>query len=186
MEQSVGQDGLSLIELLIVLATAAVLVSLGLSDWSQLIRTHKADKLSIELKELFTFARNQAVDQNTFFTLCPSFDGIQCDKGATQKWIVFSDHNRNKSLDGNDILVKATQLDLSDFELKVLPSNRGYFRYQALGITHGTPGSIIICHDDEKSIRKLTLSMLGRLKESRDTNGDGIHENSSGQNPNCS
>lgn len=178
--------GFSLFELLTVLFIASTALALSARAWQSTRLQSHADNLSEQVATLLKLARAQAIIENTFVTLCPSFNGSLCTAQASEQWIIFTDSNKNKALDSSEQLLHTQQLELNDFSLNLKPSNRGYFRFEALGITHGTMGSVLICHNSPRALRKLTLSLLGRVTRSQDRNGDGIHEERSGKPLSCS
>lgn len=181
--------GFSLIELLIVLLVASITLALSANAWQHTQTQRHADNLSEQVATLLKLARAHAIIENTLVTLCPSLNGTRCAANASahafKQWIIFTDSNKNKALDSHEQLLHTQQLKLGQFSLSIKPSNRSYFRFEALGITHGTMGSVLICHKSKHARRKLTLSLLGRVTRSYDQNGDGVHKERSGKPLNC-
>lgn len=175
------QRGLTLIELLITLSIFAILTMLGSFGWSTTIAKSHADSAAHSVREFMAFARISAINHNVFVTLCPSQNQVVCSENWHDQWIVFTDKNKNKTIDEQDQLLRVHQVDEAIFELQVKPSNRNYFRWNPTGATHGTPGSIVFCHHSlAEAHRKITISMMGRTTLSRDGNSDGLHEDTSG------
>ena len=88
------QDGFTLLELLVVLAVAAVLVGYAIPSFQKLVRSNRlATQANSFLTALYT-ARSEAVRRSTTVTVCASSNQSTCDTAASaaswsEGWIVF-------------------------------------------------------------------------------------------------
>lgn len=92
-----AQQGFSLIELLAVLAIAAVLLGVGLPSWRAFTASQGTSSASNGLLADILLARSEAIKRRERVTLCKSADGESCtDAGSwDQGWIVFVDADGN-------------------------------------------------------------------------------------------
>jgi type IV fimbrial biogenesis protein FimT len=95
------QAGFTLIELMVVMAIAAILISLAAPSFARLIRsTSVASDVNTFLADL-RFARNEAIKRGTVIVMCKSDDPEaatpSCSTGADWKsgWIIFADDNNS-------------------------------------------------------------------------------------------
>jgi len=87
--------GLSVIELLIILAALAVVVLLGVPGGSKLIEHHYLKNASSHLVEGLNLARSEAAKRSSTVRMCPSSNGRFCrsDGNWGMGWLVFTDGN---------------------------------------------------------------------------------------------
>src|SRR5947209_2461821 len=87
--------GFTLVELLVVLAIAAILVGYGAPAFSGLLRSTRLTTATNDLFAGMLMARSEAVKRRSRVALCKSSDGQSCTAagGWEQGWIVFHDSN---------------------------------------------------------------------------------------------
>ncbi len=171
------ERGLTLVELLVTLVILAVTLTWGLPDWRHFIAGNQASAIQTELYQLLNDARHTAVTYNTFTTLCPSADGLRCGSDWRKDWLLFTDANLNREVDGSDRIIRrwSPPDDLTD--LVVRPAGRTYFSWTPQGLTHGNPGSFTWCtRHQRRSVRQLSFTLQARVRASLDVDGDGFHE----------
>lgn len=88
-------DGMTAIELLIVISAIAVLVLVAVPGSSMLLARHHLNSASGDLLSALNRAKNEAASRNSTVRVCPSSDGRVCrrdgDWGAG--WLVYTDGN---------------------------------------------------------------------------------------------
>lgn len=85
--------GFTLVELMITLALAAIIMSLAIPGFQDIIRNNRAATQSNELVAALSLARSEAVKRGARVSLCPSTNGAACTGGTdwAEGWIVFLD-----------------------------------------------------------------------------------------------
>lgn len=73
-----AQSGFTLIEIMVVVALIAILASLAVPSWTQLLVRNSVRASVNDFSLSLQFARSQAVLLNSPVTLCPSSDGANC------------------------------------------------------------------------------------------------------------
>jgi type IV fimbrial biogenesis protein FimT len=177
------QLGATLVESMVVIAILGILTTVGIPSFKSMItKTRVASDLN-EINSLMRFARFKAIEQENLVMLCPSSDYSVCSRDWNLPKIVFYDSNFNSERDPEEPLLKSTEG--VEKTLRMSGRTSGIKFYES-GIT-ASPASITICTVDGEPIysRQLTLSLQGKLKLSKDRNGDGIHESNSGTALSC-
>lgn len=177
------QRGVTLLEMMIVLAIIAIVMTVVAPNvQSILIKNRIAGDLN-ELSAIIQYARNTAIDEQATTTICPSSDFSTCSNTWAQAKIVFIDANGNNQRDNEETLLVSTTKSAGVLNVSG-PSSP--IRFQDTGVT-STPASILFCHQSNaaKYARAITVSLQGRVKTSKDTNNDGVHEKNSGVNLVC-
>jgi len=168
--------GFTLVELLVTLALILILSGLAAPAFTNLFQDNRARLVTDQLRQLINLARTEAIRSGVTITICPSTDQQNCSTDWQAPIIVFTDSNRNRTIDHNDRVLR--QLDLlrenETLQLRA-SSNKKYLQFNALGQPHGTFGNFTYCRDNLlSSARRLTINFVGRVRAHKDLDGDGI------------
>lgn len=162
--------GVTLIELMAVIAIAAILMAIGVPSFKYIQNTSRVDGESNGLLGDLEFARAEAIKEGQTVSVCISADGANCENGATawqSGWIVFSDVNDDQTVDAGDTILRVeTPFTSTDtFEsaagLSAVTFSREGF---ALGLPNG--GDSIVLHDaTDNSVwtRCLDMNVIGLI-----------------------
>ncbi|MGV6826830.1 MAG: GspH/FimT family pseudopilin [bacterium] len=183
-----NQNGASLIEVLMVLAVAAILVGVGVSNMEYLVNSQRANGAAERLYSALQVARSESVKRSEVVTICGSEDGQACDANWAGGWLLYVDDNRDGQRDAGEISLQHGQVDQRfRLEFSAFGSTR-YLRFSPIGITYEQNGTFTLCPDDgdERYARALIVSKLARVRFGPDGNGDGIREDASGNPLSCS
>lgn len=167
MRRLSNAGGYSLYELIMTLALAALMLTLGLPSFGSLV----ADKrLRVESDALFHavhLARKGSIVRRRVVSLCPSVDGESCSPGYdwSTGWIVFANVDRDEppQVDENEPILSRHSVDGS---VQVLANRRGF----TLRSTHlrATNGTFVICDRAGRATpRALVVSYTGRPRVAR-------------------
>jgi type IV fimbrial biogenesis protein FimT len=98
-------SGFTIIELMIVLAIAAILAAIAAPSFTATIQDNRLATQVNELQASLGLARSEAIKLNNNVTICPSSDGASCIGNWQNGWIVFVDPDANGVVANvNDIL----------------------------------------------------------------------------------
>ena len=165
-----NQLGITLIELMTVLAIIAISLAVGIPSVSAIIQTNRMATAMNSLSGSFALARSEAVTRNQEVVVCKSQDGLFCTKkgGWEQGWIVFEDTNGNEFHDeeeprlwvqGN--LPPGIEVSFSAFHSK------NYVYYWPSGFTKMN-GTFTFCQQNRPGLSKaMILNKIGRLRSSK-------------------
>ncbi len=150
-------EGVTLIELMVVLVVLAILIGLAAPGLRSLLVRWAADTAAASLVGDFRFARSEAIKRNDFVTICRSTDGKSC-AGQTGSWhtgwVVFVDHDSDGVVDAAAASPVAT---LADDVLRVqqalswvasvepLSGNaQKQFKFRPTGLAPGYQGNMVL------------------------------------------
>ena len=187
--------GVTLIELMVTVVLVSIILAVGIPSLSWMVKNNRrATQLNILAADM-NLARSEAVKRNLTVTVCKrNSDGDDCDNSATwtQGWITFVDMNSNGAFDDDasaplceddeDCLLRVRD-PLTGSNTLAFPRNR--VTYNNRGAT-GATGTFTFCDDRGAAYaRAKIISNTGRLRASRDSNDDGVHEDGSGSPLTC-
>jgi type IV fimbrial biogenesis protein FimT len=100
------ESGFTLIELMFVLAVAAILLSVAVPALQMFTTNSKQTGAINDFVSSMHLARNTAITTNARVTMCPSSNAASCEAvGWESGWIVFRDANSNQNVDGTDAII---------------------------------------------------------------------------------
>lgn len=177
------QRGVTLVEMMITLAIAAILLTLVAPNVQSILRKNRITAEINELSGLLQFARYTAIDEQVTAIVCPTTDFASCNNDWNSPKMVFIDDNANNSRDGAEALLLSSQTISSAHSMT---ANDNTVRFLDSGGAEAAV-NIRLCPNtnDATFARALFVSLQGRTRISVDENNDGTHEGANGSNLNC-
>lgn len=167
-----GAAGLTLIELLVTIAIAAILAGLAAPSFRELLASNRLKSQASAMLSSLLLARGEAIKRNGRVVLCKSADGAACtaDGGWEQGWIVFADGNNNAALDAGETVIQRQAALGEGLRLTGKTANiANYVSYAAMGETRTTAGAFqsgtfTLCHLSASGgqAREIKISGTGR------------------------
>lgn len=177
------QKGFTLIEAMTGLALIAILASLAVPAFDHIRLSNQRSSAAQQLRVLLALARSDAVVKKRPATLCASRDGSYCVKNEARFFLVFSDSNQNRSADPGEIIRR--EAAVSDIRYEMTTSSLDSFRFRPDG-TAMSYGNVVFCPSaDSRYAAKLIINSMGRVRSARDSNGDGVIEDTAGRPLSC-
>ena len=177
----------TLIELMLSLSIVSILLGGAIPSFSNIIENTKVDSNLQTLTQTLQLSRISAITENSMVTLCPSSSGMNCDSNWSSGYISFIDHNGDRQLNEKDTIL--TQVNNIDKKLVIywkVFGNKKSLQWLSTGITNHQNGSFILCYNNKKqNARGLFITKAGRVRFSKDSNNDEIHENAVGKAIKC-
>lgn len=140
------QSGLTMVELMVVIAIAAVLLGLGVPSFSALVNKTRLNSAASLLSNDLNLARSEAIKRNTRMLVCPpNAAGTDCQTVSpnwANGWIVCIDADSDGACDAstagtpNPISIRpalATNLTLSALDTAATPASVTLVRFNANG-----------------------------------------------------
>ena len=173
MDRGINNKGFTLIEMLVVLALIAIIVTLS----TPLSNIYKHNRVSTQVQEFVSalnVARNEAVSRGIPVSICISDGQTPADcadnAGAIMDWaagwLVFSDSNSNCAIDAgdNDTVINQRSSLTNGFSLRV--DDHQCIQYTATGITPDTSGLWTLCDPSAAANLKrgINISVSGRAQ----------------------
>ena len=109
MRTLTGQRGLTLIELMATLVVVAILATVGVPSFQNLMKDNRRTTQINELVSAMNLARSEATKGNGAVAFCPSTDGATCGGGTFDAgWIVFInlDGDSPPAVDGGERILR--------------------------------------------------------------------------------
>lgn len=170
-----NQSGVTLIELMVVLAVSAILLSIGIPGFASFIGGSRLASATNELVSSLHLARSEAIKRNSRAALCKSASGVACSTsgGWQQGWIVFHDVNNNAALDAGEAVVLTQPALPSNLILTGNGPVSNYISYAPTGVARLVSGAwqfgtLTLCQQsDQGGARQIVISSTGRPRTVR-------------------
>ncbi len=168
----IAAPGFTLIELLVTVAMMAIVLTLGVPSFKEVIKNNRLTAVTNELVNVLTLARSEAIKRGVRVTVCKSA-GARCATRGNweQGWIVFTDENNDAAYDsGTETLLRAHEAISGQVTMTGNANVANYISYVASGRSQLTgggfqAGTIKICDDRSGKVGKeIVLSSTGRLR----------------------
>lgn len=180
-DSNYAQQGFTIIELMVVVAISAVLLTLAVPSFDDSASKSAIRKGVNDLLSDLAYARSAAVTRSQPVSICPSdTSGAQaCGTGGwNDGWLVFYDTNESGGLDSGEEVIRVgaaigRRVTIT-LDNNVLFSSRGL---------NPAVSEFVLCKsgsDDDSYARSVLVNLGGLVRGSRDTDGDGIHNGGEG------
>lgn len=157
--------GITLIELLFVIAIIAILCTVSLPALGGLMRSEQSRSAHNALVASLNLARSTAVARGGEVVLCPSRSGTQCDDAIWWQagWIVFADTNRDGQRETDEALVQVGQAHAG---IAIASSaGRRQVAYHSDGSAPGSNLTLTFCDTrGPSSAHTIVVSNSGRIR----------------------
>lgn len=164
MQRHLVSDGVTLIELLVILSISAVLLGIAIPAFSGLIQSQRLTTSANALFMAVNLARSEAIHRGRRVDLVP-LDARQWSSG----WLVFVDENSNQRPDKGEHVIHSHRLNIRD--LRITPrfsdSKVQYIAFNGSGRSRSNAGNQVAQSGHwllelGPHSRKLVINFLGR------------------------
>jgi type IV fimbrial biogenesis protein FimT len=168
--------GVTLTELLAVVAILSVLLSGAAAGWSKVGASMRLTSYSNVLVSQLNLARSESIKRNGRVVMCKSADGAACAAtgGWEQGWVVFHDANNNGSREPGEALIRRGEALPAGYRIL---GNEMVARYVSFSPFGGTrlasgafqAGTITVCKKSEGASegRLVVINSVGRPRVQR-------------------
>ncbi|RCV88239.1 GspH/FimT family pseudopilin [Billgrantia montanilacus] len=157
----VRQRGLTLVELLVVIAAMTLLFGWALPSFQALSARQEVSAEVLRLKTALALARNTAIARRATVTVCPSHDGLSCSNDDwTSPLMVIQGRAEGGNIGSDEVL---RILDDSRVVSVSYRQDGRPVRYGALGRPAGHNGTFHICGRHDTGARVI-VSNFGRVR----------------------
>ena len=181
-------QGMTLFEMLVVIILTGVLLAFAVPRFKDMFARMQAWRVTSEIAQMANQARLAAVERGYPVGLCGSADAERCDGRWVDGLLLFVDSNRNRDKDIGEEILHFSPLNASPAVLawQGFGGNDAVL-VEAMGTPYAGNGSFTYCSADAEPAyrRQVIINRGGRVRLSRDDNGDGVHESTSGGVINC-
>jgi type IV fimbrial biogenesis protein FimT len=172
------ESAFTLIELMITIAVAAVVLTLGVPGFGRVIERNQLSAHINEMVSTLHFARSEAIRRNKAITVCHSNDGSTCGGvGYGDGWLIFFDDNNDGDYsDTGEELLRVNEGLPSNYTMRT--NNLNTFNYSAKGAAPA--GQIVLCKDNLTTKARAIFIAIGGRTRLAALDANGIPEESLG------
>lgn len=163
------QSGATLLELMVVLAVSAILLTLAVPGFAALRRTSNLTSAANVLVSSLHLTRSEAIKRNGRVVMCPSATGTTCtESGWHLGWLVFQDANNNAAWDAGEVVILQQSAMPHGYRMTGNSAVSRYISYSSTGeakMVSGAfqAGTLTVCNaSDPSSARQIIISSTGR------------------------
>ncbi|MCF6256879.1 MAG: GspH/FimT family pseudopilin [Gammaproteobacteria bacterium] len=182
------QNGFSLIEVIVTMAIAAIVLSIGIPSFQSYTQNNRQTIAINGLATALQLARNSAVSRRIPVTLCKSPNGTNCVIGGgsgdwSQGWMIFTNPNGINGVAGLDPNAGEELLRVHgrlQGNSTLIGNNNviNQITFSPQGLALGSNGTITNCDSrGNTTAAALVISVGGQVRQAEDTDNDGIVEN---------
>jgi len=160
-------NGFSLIEVIVTLAIAAIVLSIGVPSFQSYTQNNRQTIAINELATALRLARNSAITHRARTVVCKSSDGANCTTYGTwtQGWIVFTDTDNNNTLDAGENILRVHGAIQGNITISGNANTADLIAFNPQGILASLNGRITYCDSrGNNSATALFISRGGRVR----------------------
>jgi len=183
---SVGRtSGMTLIELMTVLAVVALLSVMGLPAMKEINKKAEARAQISRIHMTISQAYAHAILNTVPVTLCPLDTNNRCQRTWESTITSFEDHNRDRRRQPEEAIINILA-PLQDPSAARNYGRRNALTFDAQGHAMGYNGTFRYCYQGSKHYAGgVIVPGTGRIRKAKDRNADGIAEDSRGRPIEC-
>jgi len=168
-----GSQGVTLIEILLVLVVLIVMNAFAVPAMSEMLNSIRLSSATQSLVASLQLTRVEAIKRGRRVVLCKSTNGESCAHtgGWEQGWIVFQDGNNNATVDVGEIILHREQPLTGNIRLTGNNTVVSYVSYTPFGQTNTIggafqAGTLTVCPTPGKrsTVRQIVISSTGRVR----------------------
>lgn len=181
MQRRASTAGFTLIELIIVVALAAIMMTLAVPSFQHMVANNRITSHTNELVMAVNMARSEAVKRNVRVILCrsanPTASPPACGGTAndwTSGWLLFASGNANDTYEnGVDTLIRVGEAARTGIQIRTNATSNNNLEINSNGSTNeaGGTAAFAICDDrdsdgdfDEQWGRQIQVSPSGHVR----------------------
>jgi len=180
--------GFTIIELMVTLAVLSIVLAVGVPAFQSSIENGRLTSQINQTIGLISYARSEAAKRTgTTITVCGSSDEATCNTSSWESgWLVMSDVNADRVLDGGDELLRVGSSLTGGNTLRTVGFfNAGFVQFDSSGAI-GASGTFVLCDDRGAAEAKgVVLSIVGQSRSAGDEDGNSIVNNHAGADVTC-
>jgi len=158
--------GLTLLEMLIVVALLAISCFLAVPGFITLLENQRADALRMQLMSVLASARNTAITRRRYVEVCPSSDGVTCGAQWAHGWLLYVvESSKTPRRQPSVPILLVEQRPRSALQVHH-DNSRPAFRFRPDGRSAGLNQTLSIWVGD-RTTSKIVVSIPGRLRGHR-------------------
>ncbi len=162
------QHGFTLVELLVVLAISAIILSIAVPSFINIISNSRVETAVNEVVVAINLAKSEAVKTGQTTVFCQSSTGTECSSDRTawaDGWILFSDTDGDKVLDDNERLIRIRESFNPELQFNLNEGkNSSLIRFLPNGRLKPNGSFCFRNSVDATNSRKVVLFRTGRIR----------------------
>lgn len=149
-DRSPAPSGMTVVELLIIVAALAVVITLAVPGSAMLVEHYRLKAASADLVNGLNLARGEAIKRGSTVRVCPSSNGRFCrsDGDWAQGWLVYSDGNGDGTVQDIELI---QSFDAPNVNVRVIArgateQNVGFTVAGLVPVEGSASGEFVLCH----------------------------------------